>query len=78
MARSLSTRKEEKEFRSPQLKAKAMRLEGDEAPATAVAIGIEKEDSAPTRVVQIIDRGTDLAPKTSTPLLEVMEFSFSG
>ena len=78
MVRSLSTRKEEEtDFRSLQLRAEEMRLEGDEALATAIVIGIETADSALTRMVQIIGQGTDLAPWTSTRLMEVMGFLFS-
>ena len=78
MVQSLSTRKEEEtDFRSLQLGAEEMRLEGDEALATAIVIGIETADSALTRMVQIIGQGTGLAPWTSTRLMEVMGFLFS-
>ena len=75
MARSSFTRKEEKEYHSPQLRAKAMRLGGDEVPTTVVVIGIEKADNVLIHVVQIQDQGTDLAPRIGTLLSEVLEFS---
>ena len=79
MVRSLSTRKEEEtDFRSLQLGAEEMRLEGDEALTTTIVIGIEAAGSALTRMVQITGRGTGRALWTSTRPMEVMGFSFSS
>ena len=60
----------------PRLETKVMHLAEDEALRKVTAIGIEAMEDAPVLKVQL--QGIDLAQRTGTPLLEVMEFSFSG
>ena len=64
------------ESHPPHLKVEVMHLAGDGALTKVIAIGIEAMEHAPVLKVQL--QGIDLAQWTSTPLWEVMEFSFSG
>ena len=64
------------DYHLPHLGTKAMHLAEDGALTTVIATGIEETDLVLVRMVQL--QGTDLAPWTGIPLLEVMEFSFSG
>ena len=59
------------ERHSPQLEVKVMHLAGDGALTKVIAIGIEAMKHAPVLKVQL--QGIDLAQRTGTPLLEVME-----